>query len=124
MRSTLAGLAYASADRYLFQSPMGYAPTQQFAAVAPAQQVSYGYAPVEYAAMPYEYAQPALPEYAMVNPAVEYVEAAYVEDNSTSWSWLALAAAAGAAVGTVAQKVYTSSTSRQATADLESGMYN
>merc|ERR1719174_3013088 len=56
-----------------------------------------------------------------MSPAVEYVE---VEDNATSWAWLACAAAAGAAAGTLAQKVYASSNGRTAEADLEVGMYN
>jgi large subunit ribosomal protein L7/L12 len=111
MLSTLAGLAFASGDRYLFQAPMGY---------APAQQLSYGgvpqvleYAPADYAAMPYEYA--------VVDSAVEYVE---VEENATSWAWLACAAAVGAAAGTVAQKAFATPTSRPVDADLEAGAYN
>lgn len=108
MRATLAGLACASGERFLFQSPV-YAPTQQFVP----QQVPYGYAPVEYAAMPQEYA--------VVSPAVEYVEA---EDTATSWAWLACAAAAGVAAGTVAQKVYASSDRRAVEADVEAGLSN
>ena len=38
--STLAGLAFASGDRYLFQAPMGYAPTQQLSYGAVPQQVA------------------------------------------------------------------------------------
>ena len=37
--STLAGLAFASGDRYLFQAPMGYAPAQQLSYGAVPQQV-------------------------------------------------------------------------------------
>ena len=39
--STLAGLAFASGDRYLFQAPMGYAPAQQLSYGAVPEQAQY-----------------------------------------------------------------------------------
>merc|ERR1719326_175065 len=60
--------------------------------------------------------------YVMEYPQV-YVEEAYAEDNSTSWSWVALCGAAGAAVGVAARTMYASNSS-PAESDLEAGIYN
>jgi len=102
MFALLAGVPVASADRNLFQS--AYAPAQQYAGV---QQ----YVPAE------------MPQYVMDYPQVQYVEEAYAEDNSTSWSWVALCGAAGAAVGMAARTMYESKSS-PAESDLEAGIYN
>merc|ERR1719217_1807575 len=61
-------------------------------------------------------------EYPQAYPQM-YVEEAYTEDNSTSWTWVALCAAAGAAVGTVARTMFASNSS-PAESDLEAGIYN
>jgi len=106
MFALLAGVPVVSADRYLFQP--AYAPyTQQYAGV---QQ----YVPAE------------MPQYVMEYPQAYpqmYVEEAYAEDNSTSWSWVALCGAAGAAVGMAARTMYESKSS-PAESDLEAGIYN
>ena len=81
-------VACASADRYLFQAPMGFAPTQQFAGV---QQFA------DAAMLPKYEGQ--MPRYAVAYPQAY----AYEERSSTSWLWVAFCAAAGAALGTVAR---------------------
>jgi large subunit ribosomal protein L7/L12 len=99
----------ASADRYLFQAPMGYAPTQQIAGV---QQFGD--------AVPYGYAQPEMPQYVVEYPQA-YVEVADVQDN-TSWSWLALCGLVGAAAGTAARAMYAPASTRGTAEDLEAGL--
>merc|ERR1719331_2305135 len=97
MFALLAGVPVASADRNLFQT--AYAPAQQYAE---------------------------MPQYVMEYPQAYpqmYVEEAYAEDNSTSWSWVAFCGAAGAAVGMAARTMFASNSS-PAESDLEAGMYN
>jgi hypothetical protein len=100
MFALLAGTA--SAQQYLFQAPVGYAPTQQFAGV---QQLG------DAAIMPYGQAAMA-PQYVEVPQYVEYPQAyAVQEEDSSSWSFLALCGLVGAAVGTVARTMFSSSSS-------------
>jgi large subunit ribosomal protein L7/L12 len=115
MFALVAGLPVASADRYLFQPQMGYAPTQQFAGV---QQ----YAPLEMPQYVVDYPQTEMPQYVVDYPQV-YVEEAYAADNGTSWSWVALCGMAGAAVGVVARTMFEANSS-PAESDLEAGIYN
>merc|ERR1719353_824623 len=67
-----------------------------------------------------------MPQYVMEYPQAYpqmYVEEAYTEDNSTSWTWVALCGAAGAAAGMAARTMFASNSS-PAESDLEAGMYN
>jgi large subunit ribosomal protein L7/L12 len=102
MLALIAGLPLVSADRYLFQ-PV-YEPVQQ--QFTGAQQ----YVPVE------------MPQYVVDYPQV-YVEEAYAEDNSTSWSWVALCGMVGAAAGVTARTMVASNSSL-AESDIEAGIYN
>jgi large subunit ribosomal protein L7/L12 len=108
MFALIAGLPLVSADRYLFQ-PV-YEPVQQ--QFTGAQQ----YVPVE------------MPQYVVDYPQVYdypqmYVEEAYAEDNSASWSWVALCGMVGAAAGVAARTMFASNSS-PALSDIEAGIYN
>jgi len=107
MFALLAGTA--SAQQYLFQAPVGYAPTQQYAGV---QQLG------DAALMPYG-------QSAMVPQYVEYpqvyAQEAYVQEDSTSWSFLALCALVGAGVGTAARSMLSPATAGPVETDLEAG---
>merc|ERR1719301_111529 len=82
---------------------LAYAPTQQFAGMQ-------------------QYMSPEIPQYVVDYPQV-YVEEAYPEDNSTSWSWVALCGMVGAAAGVAARTMFASNSS-PAESDLEAGIYN